>query len=377
MARHRWTLLTIVALAVTACSPSDEVVSTTDDPAADAATTVETTSTTVASTTTVPAPTTDDSTTVAPTTTVEPTTTTTAAPTTTAPATSTTVPGPAPTPPAVAYAVGDSDLVEIDVADGSVTRTVSELFEGDGVFRGGLRLAPDGATLWYSEGYEDGWFGCESSVGSIGRVDVASGAATTFAAGSGVEVAPDGSRIAYLASDLCLPDPENPADWVLTPYDRVVVADPVAGTEQVVVTEPAPDAGDAPTAVTWAGFAPNGELLVLTAAGRLRRVDLAGPAVLQEHPVVLEEVRGIPVGTTEGALITVDAGDEGSADVFAIDLASGGASLLASSEGFVTVGVAANGAIVVAGFTAVDVEPGAPVTVLTAPDGATFYDVDW
>jgi hypothetical protein len=63
--------------------------------------------------------------------------------------------------------------------------------------------------------------------------------------------------------------------------------------------------------------------------------------------------------------------------VFAVDPSSGGATLLASSEGFATVGVAANGAILVAGFTDVDVEPGAPVTLLTAPDGVTYFDLDW
>lgn len=373
MARHRWTFLAVVVLSVAACSPRDEVVSTTDDPTADLTTTSAATTTSEAATTTTP----ETTTTLRPTTTAEPTTTTTVAPTTTAPPTSTTVPGPAPTPPTIAYAVGETDLVEVDVAAGEITRTVAERFTGEGVFRGSLRLTPDGGTLWYSEGYEDGWFGCESSVGSIGRVDLATGEVTKHAAGSGVEIAPDGARIAYLASDLCLPDPENPESWVLTPYDRVVVADPAAETEQEIVSEPAPDADDAPTAVTWAGFTPNGRLLVLTADRRLRRVDLDGPAVLQEHPVVVEDVRGLPVGTTKGAVITVDVGDEGSTDVYAIDLASGGASLLATSEGFVTVGVAANGAILAAGFARVDVEPGAPVTVLTAPDGVAFFGVEW
>ena len=374
-------LAAVATVMAAACSPSDEVVSTTDDPAGAATSTLaSTTASTTTSTTTSAADTTTSSTADATTTTV-PAATTTLAPTTTAaattttaaPATSTTVPGPAPTPPAVAYASGEAALVELDAATGEVTRTLAELFNGDGVFRGSLRLAPDGATLWFSEGYEDGWYACETSIGSFGRVDVATGALEILGVGSGVEPSPDGTLVAYLTSDQCLPDPENPDLWVLTPYDRVVVRDVATGTEQEIVTEPAPTEPDAPSRIEWAGFAPDGGLLVRTADGDVRRVDPAGPPVLQDHPVVLSDVRGSPAGTTAGALITVDLGDEGSADLYAVDLDSGGATLLASSEGFVTAGVAASGAIVAAGFGEIEVEPGAPVTVL---DG-TYYDIDW
>lgn len=374
MTRHTRSLVALTAsavLAVAACSSTDSVESTDPDP------TVETTlapATTADTTTTVP----ETTTTQEPITTVAETTTTVAESTTTEPpATSTTVPGPAPTPPALAYASGDTDLLEIDTASGAPSRTLVEFFNGDGVFRGNLRLSPDAAALWFSEGYEDGWYGCDTSVGSIGRLDVATGALEIIGVGSGVEPSPDGTRIVYLASDLCLPDPENEELWVLTPYDHVVVRDLAAGTEQLFVTEPSPSDYASPSQVAWAGYTPEGDLLVLTADGQLRLVDPAGSGVLQDHPVVLPEVRGVPIGTTEGALITVDRGDEGSTDVYAIDPLSGGVTLLATSEGFATAGVAANGAIVVAGFTEVDVEPGAPVTVLTPADGATFVDLDW
>ena len=373
MTRHRRTLLAFAVLATvaTACSRTDEVASTSDP----STTTIESTSTTAPESTTTAAETT---TTVEPTTTVAETTTTLAPTTTTeAPATSTTIPGPAPTPPAVAYASGDTDLVEVDTATGDVIRTVTELFNGDGVFRGTLRLAPDGATLWFSEGYEDGWYACETSIGSFGRVDVATGAVEIVGTGFGVEPSPDGTSAVYLTSDLCLPDPENTELWVLTPYDRVVVRDLAAGTEREIVTEPAPADYTSPSQVVWAGFATDGGLLVQTGDGQLRLVDPAGSTVLQDHPVLLPEVRGVPIGTTDGALITIDYGDEGSADLYAVDPLSGGASPLATSEGFLTAGIAPNGAIVVAGFTGVEVEPGAPVTVLTAPDGGTFYDLDW
>ena len=38
--------------------------------------------------------------------------------------------------------------------------------------------------------------------------------------------------LAYLAASRCVPDPQNPANWVLTPLDTVVVRDLATGSEQ-------------------------------------------------------------------------------------------------------------------------------------------------
>ena len=82
------------------------------------------------------------------------------------------------------------------------------------------------------------------------------------------------------------------------------------------------------------------------------------------------------VGAIDAGLVVTELGLEGSTDLFLVP-ESGAYQLMATSEGFMAAGIAPNGAIVVAGFTDVDVEPGAPVTVLTPPDGGTFYDLDW
>lgn len=374
MIRQRLPVFVLASLAVAACASSDEVASTPTDPTPSTAetTTTSTTTTVVAdTTTTVPESTTtvESSTTTAP---------TTVAPTTTTAAPTATLPGPAPTPPGNAFVASDDTLVQVDVATGAPVATLGELFNGDGLYRGDLRLSPDGASLWFSEGYEDGWYGCESSVGSFGRVDIATGAIELVGRGIGPEPSPDGALLAYIDSTLCLPDPENPEFWVLTPYDRVVVRDLATGSERTFVSQPPPQDYAAPNLVAWAGFTATGELLVRTADEQLRRVDLDGSGVLQDHPVVLEELRGIPVGTTTGGwLVTVDYGDEGSADVFAVDLETGTTARLATSEGFVSAGVSVDGAIVLTGFTEVEVEPDAPVTVLVPPAATTYYDVDW
>jgi streptogramin lyase len=108
---------------------------------------------------------------------------TTTPPATAAPPTS----APADTVPATAFVTADEALIEVDTTTGTTVRVLQEIFSGDGVFRGGLRLSPDGSTIWFSEGYEDGWYGCDSSIGSFGRIDAATGEVEVLGVGGGVE----------------------------------------------------------------------------------------------------------------------------------------------------------------------------------------------
>lgn len=285
--------------------------------------------------------------------------------------------GPAPAPPSTAFVVADRQLLEVDVVTGATVRVVIEDFDGDGVFRGNLRLSRDRSTLWFSEGYEDGWFGCESSVGSYGRVDLDRGEVEVVGVGTGAEPSPDGSSVAFVSSGICLPDPDNPDQWVLTPADRVVVRDLESERERVYVSEPSPGGLADPSRVDWVGYTPQGAVLVLTADGDLRMLDLDGSNVIQDHPVLAGGLVGSPVGTTDDALVIVEYGDEGSADVRSFDPISGTAALLASSDGYVSVGLSANGSVVVSGFTAIDVTTGAWVTVLEPPNDDYYVDLDW
>lgn len=367
--------VTVLGVAIAGCSRSDSVESIVESSTSlESTTTLPPTTTAEATTTTVEATTT----TVDTTTTTVPETTTTAAPTTTVEPTTTVPAVPPPEAPATAFAIAGNDLVELDPASGEPVRTIVERFDGDGVFRGDLRLAPDGATIWFSEGYEDGWYGCDSSVGSVGRVDLATGAVELVGVGYGLEPSPDGATVAYVSSDLCLPDPENPESWVLTPYDRVIVRDLASGDERAFVTDVAPDSYSSPSQVEWAGYSTDGELLVLTTDGGLRSIDPLGSDVIQDHPVVLESLVGYPVGAVEGGLVTIAVGDEGSADLYRVDLPAGDATLLATSESYLVAGVATTGAVVASGFGQVDVVDAATVTLLTPPSpDLTYYSVDW
>ena len=172
-------------------------------------------------------------------------------------------------------------------------------------------------------------------------------------------------------------DPELPELWVLTPSDRVVVRRLDTGEEREFVTDTPPDGYDAPSAVLGAGFTPGGGLLVLLGDGRLINVDIDGSGIIQDHPVALPEVLGYPVAATAEALITLLFGDEGSSDVFSIDLASGVPTLLASAGAFIAVGVSADGQIAASSFEPVTVAPGAEVTVVEPAGDPFVYDLDW
>lgn len=367
-----------VGLAIAACGGgSEELTSSTVAPATSSAPTTSPPTTASLASTTAPStspPTTVPPTTSPPTSTPRTTVSPTTAPPTTAP---TSTSPPAPVGPATAFAVADERLVEVDVASGSVVRVVDELFSGDGVFRGGIRSDAARTTIWFSEGYEDGWFSCDSSVGRVGRIDLASGTIELVADGTSPELSADQLALAHLASGVCVPDPQQPDFWVLTPYDRVVLRDLASGAEREFVTDAPPDAYGAPGAVEDVMFTADGRLLVLLGDGRLFDVDPAGPPVIQDHPLLLSEVRGLPLATSGGVLLTVEFGDEGSTDLLAVDPGSGDATVLASAGAYMAVGVAPEGALVAASSDGVSLVPGSDVTVLEVLGDPFVADLDW
>ena len=283
---------------------------------------------------------------------------------------------PLPPAPATFFATRDIDLVEIDVASGSVTNTIDQYFSGDGLFRGGLRLSPDRSTIYFSEGYEDSWYACESSVGSIASISLADGTITPLGVGGALELSPDGATIIHLDSDTCLPDPEQPDLWVLTPYDRVVVRDIATGATTEYATATAPDGYDSVTTIGWADLADDGSLLVLTGAGEIHRIPAGESGAIQDFPVVVT-TDATPLEIVGDRIIAAIYGTEGSTDLVSISLADGTTAPLASTESYMTVGVDPSGRIIAAADGPIAVEPGADVALVEFPVDGYFYDLDW
>ena len=283
---------------------------------------------------------------------------------------------PAAPKPTTFFATTDLGLDEVEVATGSTTRVIDPFFGGDGVFRGGLRASPDRTVLYFSEGYEDWWYACESSIGSIGSIDVASGTVTTIDVGGSVQLSPDGSTIVNLDSETCLPDPQQPDLWVLTPYDRVIVRDVVGGSLTEYVTATPPDGYEAPSAIRWADMAADGSVLVQTAAGEIHRIPAGATGAIQDFPVVAT-TDASPWEVVGETIIATFFGAEGSSDLVTVSLVDGGVTPLASAEVYMAVGVDDVGHVIAAADGEITVEPGADVTVVDFPVDAYYYDLEW
>jgi hypothetical protein len=282
-----------------------------------------------------------------------------------------------PPAPATYFAIADDELIEVDVATGALVRVIDEFFSGEGVFRGSMRLSPDRSAMFFSEGYEDSWYQCETSKGSFGAINLETGESVALGTGSAAELSYDGSKLVYLTSGLCLPDPEAPELFVLTPYDRAVVVDLVTGDTIEYVTNVPPEGYGSQSSVQWADTAPDGSLLVLTVGGDVHRIPAGATGAIQDFPLVASGVTVYPIEVTADAIIAISAGAEGSNDLVAINPATNDAVLLASCEEYMAVGVGPDGQLLAASTGAITVSPGAPVTVVSPPADVYYYDIEW
>jgi hypothetical protein len=126
---------------------------------------------------------------------------------------------------------GETIWTAVDLATGDVGPVFHRAFL-EATWFSAIELAPTGDAVYLSQGFEDSWYSCESSVPDLVRLPLQPDAAPETI-GRGVEprVSPDGSRLAYLTASDCVPDPENPGDWVVTVHDTVVVRDLATGDE--------------------------------------------------------------------------------------------------------------------------------------------------
>ncbi len=251
-----------------------------------------------------------------------------------------------------AFVLVGSDLVEIDTTTGTTLRTVKEWFSGDGVYRGGFELSPDRKFLYFSEGWEDSWFSCESSPGAVGRIDLATGEETILWTGTAIAISADGNFAAYLEASQCLPDPEEPDFWVLTPYDTVVVVDLRIMEPAMMTSQALPSSYDDPNSLRAVAFHPDGDAVVLGEDGILYKVPLGSAAPIQSHPQILTGITAYAATVAGNALLTIEwNGDEGDAseiELRAHDLTTGAVSSLLTAPSWIEVGVSPSGAIIAA-----------------------------
>ena len=126
-------------------------------------------------------------------------------------------------------------LLSVDLSTGDTTSLVQ--LPNEAIFYEDLELDWDGTAVYVHEIVEDSWFQCETEGGVIRRVDLETGVTELIAMGSEPNISPDGTRLAYLASTDCIPDPREPGNWVLAVRDTVVVRDLATGAERSWVDE--------------------------------------------------------------------------------------------------------------------------------------------
>lgn len=173
---------------------------------------------------------------------------------------------------AVAVTV-DGELVAIDASTGAVARTLDRSFGGDGSYPGAFSLAGDGTSVYFTVGFEDFWFSCDASDGTLLEYDFAAGRSEQIGDGFSPDVSADGRYLLYLASSECFPDPNEP-QWVLAPIDTIVRRDLTSGAEDRVTVELGGDvaAGYELWSAVWS---PRGEAFVLDTDGVLWQLTTA------------------------------------------------------------------------------------------------------
>lgn len=246
-----------------------------------------------------------------------------------------------------AVALVDTNLVEIDTATGTVVKTFKEFFSGDGAYRGGFQLSPDRQYLYFSEGWEDSWYSCEASPGSVGRINLATGEILDLWTGTGIALSPDGNFAVYLESSQCLPDPEEPDLWVVTPYDTVVVVDLRIMEPAMMNSQALPIAYDDPNALRSVAFHPDGDVVVLAEDGVLYKVPMGSANPIQSHPQLLNGIAAYSATVAGNSLLTVEwnsGADE--IELKAHDLTTGAVSLLLTAPSWIEVGVSPSGQII-------------------------------
>ncbi|MFT7645526.1 MAG: hypothetical protein ACI8Y4_000256 [Candidatus Poriferisodalaceae bacterium] len=97
-----------------------------------------------------------------------------------------------------AVVIADDHVVVMNL-DGSGDEVVTDRFAFGGAFPTGPELHPDGRRAFFSVGYEDGWYGCDTVQGDVFGV-VSSPGEEPFLVGQGAlpRVSPNGRYLAHL-----------------------------------------------------------------------------------------------------------------------------------------------------------------------------------
>jgi hypothetical protein len=182
-------------------------------------------------------------------------------------------------------------LMVLDPTDGSVQATILDDFHVEAEYPGRFALDHAGSQLYFSLGFEDSWYSCESEQGQVVRLDLATGAEDVFTDGWSPAISPDGRWLAIVAAGDCYPDPEVDG-WVVAPGSQVEIFDLAdsSGTPVNTITLERPPTSYADEFLVhylhW--DADSMDLLVDIGDGTMRRVHRDTVGSLTDAPVEFE-----------------------------------------------------------------------------------------
>jgi hypothetical protein len=183
------------------------------------------------------------------------------------------------------------EVVILDPNDGSVQATISGNFHVEGEYPGLFALDRARSRLYFSLGFEDSWYSCESEQGQIRRLDLVTGVEEVFADGWSPAISPDGRWLAVVAAGGCYPDPDVDS-WVMAPGSQVEIfdlADDSMSPVNTISLQQSPTSyGDEDQVhfVVW--DADSTDLLVDIGDGTMRRVRRDTTDWLTDAPVEFE-----------------------------------------------------------------------------------------
>lgn len=235
------------------------------------------------------------------------------------------------------------ELGVIDARSGVLVRTVEEVFYGDGRFPSAPWIRPGGTDVFFTVGFEDYWFSCDASDGTLISQSLSGGDGDQIADGFSPIVTPEGDDLLYLAASECLEDP-NDANWVITPIDTIVRRDLGTGEEDRQLLELTGDIAEY-YEFSQLAWGPGEDLLLMDTEGVLFQLDASGvPRAitdLGEHaPQLIGWYRPM------GRVLVLDQiwdDDKATTQISAVDLLSGEVSLEVEFDGLAAAALDATG----------------------------------
>lgn len=178
----------------------------------------------------------------------------------------------------------ETGIRQIDALTGEYVGVSADLDAG-GIFIDRFAVDHDEQVAFFGVGWEDYWYSCEASRGTVSRANLSTGLTDIAYPGYNPQLSPDGSLIAIIDASECVPDPAQDG-WWLTPFDQVQIyrlsegiALPVATLELAGPME----VGDREVSdVYWAD---NQTLLVFQRDGTVRRASI-DQSSLDDAPIL-------------------------------------------------------------------------------------------